>query len=111
MTMTKTVAATRLAREIPAAELAIDQALQATSAVLQTMLAARTAGDVPAHTGQVAITKLIQSQQALVSASSDFLRVHRELAALGRELMAADYGECPPIKGALEIGSGEALAA
>lgn len=104
MTMTRTIAAARLAREIPAAEQAIDEALAATSAVLQTMLAARVGGDVPAHTGQVALAKLIQSQQALVSASSDFMRVHRELAAVGREMMAADYGDCPPLPktGALE---------
>lgn len=111
MTMTKTVAAARLAREVPTAELAIDQALQATTAVLQTLLAARTGGDVPAHAGQIAIAKLIPSQQALVSASSDFLRVHRELSALGREMMAADYGECPPIKGAIDTGRNEAMAA
>jgi cell division septum initiation protein DivIVA len=108
MTMTKTIAAARLAREIPAAEQAIDSALQATAAVLQTMLAARASGDVPAHAGQLALTKLIHSQQALVNASSDFMRVHQDLAALGREMMVADYGDCPPSKAALAVEESQA---
>ena len=102
MTMTRQIASARLARQVPEAEQAIDQALQATTAVLQTMLSARIEADVPPHTGQLALSKLMQSQQALIAASNDFMRVHRELAAIGQELMAADYGDCPPATGALE---------
>lgn len=102
MSMSVNVAAMRLAREVPSAELAIDAALLATTNVLQTMLSARNKGLVPAHTGQIAIAKLIQSQKALLEASNDFLRVHQELAALGREMMVSDDNYCPPIKGSAD---------
>lgn len=108
MTMTKQVASARLARQVPKAEQAIDEALQATTAVLQTMLSARIEADVPAHTGQLALAKLMQSQQALIAASNDFMRVHRELAVIGKELMAADYGDCPPAQAAIEQSSVQA---
>lgn len=108
MTMTKTNAAARLAREVPTAERAIDEALLATNAVLQTMLTARADGTVPAHAGQLAMAKLIQSQKALVEASTDFMRVHQELANLGREMMVADYGDCPPPSAVLATNPGAA---
>lgn len=109
MSMSVNVAAMRLAREVPSAELAIDAALLATTNVLQTMLSARSEGLVPAHAGQVALAKLIQSQKSLMEASNDFLRVHRELAALGREMMVSDDDYCPPIKG--EVDSSVDMAA
>ncbi len=102
MSMSVNVTAMRLSREVPSAELAIDAALLATTNVLQTMLSARSEGVVPAHAGQLALAKVIQSQKALMEASNDFLRVHQELAALGREMMVADYGECPPAKGSVQ---------
>lgn len=109
MSMSVNVAAVRLAREVPMAEKAIDDALMATANVMQTMLAARSSDEVPNHAGQIALARLIQSQKALMDASNDFLRVHQELATLGREMMVADYGECPPIKG--DVADGIAHAA
>lgn len=100
MSMSLNVAAVRLAREVPTAEQAIDEALLATANVLQTMLKARIGGEVPAHTGQLALVKLVHTQKALIEASSGFLRVHEELASLGREMMVSDDDYCPPIKGA-----------
>lgn len=104
-----TIAAARLIRDVPAAEVRIDDALIAVSSLMTSVVTARrdTAG-VPATKGQATIRRLLKAQMALVDVSGDILRVHGELADLGRETAGYDLHECPP---AAEAGAGTRTAA
>ncbi|MET0251476.1 MAG: hypothetical protein ABW203_04780 [Novosphingobium sp.] len=93
--MTLAVAQVRLSREVPAAERALDEALLRLSELMQTLVIARRDTGVPGHAGQKALVRLVQSQHDLISASSNMLRTHDELATLGRELCGPDENYCP----------------
>jgi hypothetical protein len=96
--MPKEIALTtaRLARDVPAAEIRIDEALIAMSSLMTSVVTARrdTVG-VPATKGHAAIRRLMQAQMALVDVSGAVLRVHGELVAIGRETAGYDLHECP----------------
>jgi hypothetical protein len=93
-----TITAARLIRDVPAAEVRIDDALIAVSSLMTSVVTARrdTAG-VPATKGQATIRRLMKAQMALVDVSGDILRVHSELANIGRETAGYDLHECPAI--------------
>ena len=86
----------RLEREVPAAEHRIDDALVAVSSLLTSVVTARRdiKGVQPVK-GQAAIHRLAKAQLALVDVSGDILRVHGELAEIGRETAGYDLHECP----------------
>lgn len=98
--MPKEIALTtaRLARDVPAAEIRIDDALIAMSSLMTSIVTARrdTAG-VPATKGHAAIRRLMQAQMALVDVSGAMLRVHGDLVEIGRETAGYDLHECPNI--------------
>jgi hypothetical protein len=98
--MPKEIALTtaRLARDVPAAEIRIDDALIAMSSLMTSVVTARrdTAG-VPAIKGHAAIRRLMRAQMALVDVSGAMLRVHGDLAEIGRETAGYDLHECPKI--------------
>ncbi|WP_447953178.1 hypothetical protein [Sphingopyxis chilensis] len=98
--MPKEIALTtaRLARDVPAAEIRIDEALIAMSSLMTSVVTARrdTVG-VPATKGHAAIRRLMQAQLALVDVSGAVMRVHGELVAIGRETAGYDLHECPKI--------------
>lgn len=98
MSQAITITAARLIREVPAAEVRIDDALIAVSSLMTSVVTARrdTAG-VPATRGQATIRRLMKAQMALVDVSGDILRVHGELADIGRETAGYDLHECPSI--------------
>lgn len=104
-----TITAARLIRDVPAAEVRVDDALIAVSSLMASVVTARrnTAG-VPAVKGQAAIRRLMKMQMALVDVSGDILRVHGELAEIGRETAGYDLHECPSIA---EVGKGARAAA
>ena len=95
-----TITAARLIRDVPAAEVRIDDALIALSSLMTSVVTARrnTVG-VPAVKGQAAIRRLVKAQVALVGVSGEILRVHGELADIGRETAGYDLHECPSIAG------------
>ena len=108
MSQAITITAARLIREVPAAEVRIDDALIAVSSLMTTVVTARrdTIG-VPATKGQATIRRLMKAQMALVDVSGDILRVHGELADIGRETAGYDLHECPSIA---EAGTGAQAA-
>lgn len=96
-----TVSAARLVRDIPAAEIRVDDALIAISTLMTSVVTARrdTAG-VPLMRGQATIRRLMKAQMALVDVSGDILRVHGDIADIGRETAGYDLHECPSVAGA-----------
>ncbi|SNT08789.1 hypothetical protein [Sphingopyxis indica] len=99
-----TITAARLIRDVPAAEVRVDDALIALSSLMTSVVTARrdTAG-VPAARGQATIRRLMKAQVALVGVSGDMLRIHGDLADIGRETAGYDLHECPSIA---EAGTG-----
>ncbi len=91
------MASDRIKRDVPETEASIDTALVSVSNLLATLVQARIDTGVPAGTGQIAVRGLAKAQMALVDASSDVLRVHRELRKVGQEFAGLDvHEECPP---------------
>ncbi|HET6523146.1 hypothetical protein [Sphingopyxis sp.] len=91
-----TFTAARLARDVPAAEIRLDDALIAVSSLMTSIVTARrdTVG-VPAAKGHATIQRLMKAQIALVGASGDILRVHGDLADIGQATAGYDLHECP----------------
>lgn len=93
-----TVTAERLQQAVPAAEAQIDGALIAISSLMGEVVAARRdIVGVPATKGHATIHRIAKAQMALVGVSGDILRVHSELAEIGRERSGLDLHECPAI--------------
>lgn len=107
MSIEVNLTAARLARDVPAAETRIDDALIAVSSLMASVVAARrdTTG-VPATKGHAAIQRIMKAQVALVTVSSDIYRVHGDLVDIGRETAGYDLHECPSIaEGARPLAS------
>ena len=98
MSIEVNLTAARLARDVPAAETRIDDALIAVSSLMASVVAARrdTTG-VPTTKGHAAIQRIMKAQVALVTVSSDIYRVHGDLVDIGRERAGYDLHECPSI--------------
>ena len=104
-----TITAARLIRDVPAAEVRIDDALIAVSSLMTSVVTARRdPNGVPATRGHATIRRLMKAQMALVDVSGDILRVHGELADIGRETAGYDLHECPSLG---EAGTGARVAA
>jgi hypothetical protein len=94
MTMTVPVAQLRIARDISAAEKALDEALIRHSSLFTTMVSARRETGADPFTGHEALLRLAKSQQALLEAGGNLARVHGSLLGVQREMGVGD--ECPP---------------
>jgi hypothetical protein len=94
MSMTVPVAQMRIAREISAAERALDEALIRQSSLFTTMVSARRETGAAPFTGHEALLRLAKSQQALLEAGGNLARVHGSLLDVQREMGVAE--ECPP---------------
>jgi hypothetical protein len=88
--------ALRLQRDVPEAELRIDDALVAMSSLMTSVVTARrdVRGVAPAN-GQAMIHRLAKAQLALIGVSGEVLRVHGDLARIGAETAGYDLHECP----------------
>jgi len=87
---------TRLEREVPQAEFRIDDALVAVSSLMTTLATARRdIRDIPPVRGQATMKRLATAQLALLDVSGEVLRVHGELAVIGKETAGYDLHECP----------------
>jgi hypothetical protein len=95
-----TLTTARLARDVPSAEIRIDDALIAVSSLMASVVTARrdTVG-IPAIKGHAAIQRLMKAQMALVDVSGAILRVHGDLVEIGRETAGYDLHKCPAIAG------------
>jgi hypothetical protein len=96
MTRKFELAAARISREVPATEACLDDALISMSSLITTVVQARKDTGVAASTGQGTIVRLAKAQMALLTASSDMLRVHKDLASLAQVHAGFDLHECPP---------------
>jgi len=98
MTMTISAATARITRHLPETELSFDNALLASTKLMESMLLARQAEGVAALSGQNAIMRLAKAQRSLIESQNDLLRVHGELLGLGREVKAItdEPGNCEP---------------
>jgi len=92
--MTVPVAQMRIARDISAAEQALDEALIRHSSLFTTMVSARRETGSSPFTGHEALLRLAKAQQALLEAGGNLARVHGSLLDVQREVCGAD--ECPP---------------
>src|SRR5688500_2740023 len=94
MSMTVPVAQMRIARDISAAERALDEALIKHSSLFTTMVSARRETGSSPFTGHEALLRLAKAQQALLEAGGNLARVHGSLLDVQREMGIAD--DCPP---------------
>ena len=98
MSMNRTVAQLRIAREIQDAELALNEALLKQTSLFTSLVTARRETGVAAFVGQDALMRLNKSQQQLLSAGGDLARVHGRLLEIGRETNGG-VDDCPPPAG------------
>src|SRR5688500_8316216 len=94
MSMTVPVAQMRIARDISAAEQALDYALIRLSSLMPAMFSARRDTGASPSTGNEALLRLAKAQQALLEAGGNLARVHGSLLDVQREMNVGD--ECPP---------------
>jgi hypothetical protein len=94
MTMNTDVARVRIAREIGAAEEALDFALIKQAQLFTSLVTARQDTKAKPFEGQDALLRLTRSQQSLLSAGGDLARVHGKLLKIDREMGGAG-SECP----------------
>ena len=94
MSMTVPVAQMRIARDISAAEKALDEALIRHSSLFTTMVSARRETGVDPFVGHEALLRLAKSQQALLEAGGNLARVHGSLRGVQKVLCGVD--DCPP---------------
>lgn len=89
--------AARLQREVPNTEGRVDETLIAMSSLMTSVVTARRKTGVPAKTGQGTILRLAKAQLSLVEVGGEILRVHGELAEIGKETAGYDLRECPAV--------------
>jgi len=95
MNMKIELAAARISQQVPLTETSIDDALIQVSTLITQLVTARKETGVSAATGQSTIVRLAKAQSALMTASSDVLRVHKDLAQLAEVHAGFDLHECP----------------
>lgn len=80
----------RIRADLAALEGSIDQVIHHAASLAQAIVQSRRDLRVPVHTGQGALMRLQRIQERMVASSSDSFRIHKELAAIGQELMICD---------------------
>ena len=110
MSLDRSAATARIARQLKHAEKQADQALLALSELLTTMLHARASTDVAPHAGQAAIMRLIEAPRSFVGGRTDRFRVHDVMSSIGREMGVLDEPNSTPEFGSVEADN-EKIAA
>ncbi|MXP44565.1 hypothetical protein [Allopontixanthobacter sediminis] len=95
MPFTVHTAAARLSRQVPDAEVAIDEAILRMTEVFTTAITAQRDTGIREATGQVALSRLHKAIGGMISVQSDILRAHGQLAQLGCETGTMDEPTCP----------------
>lgn len=75
----------KIKKLIREAEAVTDEATLLYSRLKQAMIASRQNPDVPLATGQIALRRLNEAENQIMSASSNLFRVHNELSDIARE--------------------------
>lgn len=97
MTMTKSVAHLRIARQLAEAEASLDDVLIKQSQLFSTMVAARQETGAAAL-GHDILLRMTKSQMTMLSAGGDLARVHGRLLEIGRDLDVIRMDEdCPGV--------------
>lgn len=112
MSMNRTVAHVRIARELRDAEAALNEALLRQSSLLSTLVTARRDVGAAPFMGQDVLLRLVRSQQSLLSAGGDLARVHSRLIDIDSKYDAAPQQrieKCPPPAG-IQSDDGESGA-
>ncbi|WP_379551048.1 hypothetical protein [Qipengyuania sp. DGS5-3] len=94
MTMDQEVARLRIGRDLRDAEAKLDAALLSQSALLTTLVTARSETESEPFLGHEALLRLTKSQQALLDAGGELARVHGQLKGIQKE--QAGFDDCPP---------------
>jgi hypothetical protein len=98
MTMTKSVAHLRIARQLADAEASLNDALIKQSQLFATMVAARKETGVATTLGHDVLLRMNKSQMTMLSAGGDLARVHGRLLEIGRDLDVVRMDdECPSV--------------
>lgn len=96
MSLTLTAATARLVREMEVSEIAIADALVATSALMHSAaLAQREFPEAPTAKAQSALIHLNKTLTGLVDAQVEAKRVHSQLLDIAREMGATESPFCP----------------
>lgn len=96
MSLTLTAATARLVREMEVSEIAIADALVATSALMHSAaLAQREFPEAPTIKAQSALIHLNKTLTGLVDAQVEAKRVHSQLLDIAREMGATESPFCP----------------
>lgn len=96
MSLTLTAATARLVREMETSELAIADALVATSALMHSAaLAQREFAEAPTVKTQSALIHINKTLTGLVDAQVEAKRVHSQLLDIAREMGATEVPFCP----------------
>lgn len=111
MTMNLSIAQLRIAREIGAAEHALNEALLRQSSLMTSLVSARCEVAVGAFTGQDVLLRLAKAQQALLTSGNDLARVHGRLLDINREVGGGGASDCPDNWQTARVVDGEAEAA
>lgn len=112
MTMTLPVATARLAREINAAHVAIDEALVATTALLYSATTARSdLRELDAGLGQGAMLRMHKGIGNLLAVRADLIRAHVAMVQDARIVAGPDEPTCPETFTSATLGDDEAVAA
>ena len=82
--------AARIRTDLATLEASIDQVIHSSASLAQAIVESRRDLKVPVHTGQGSLLRLQRIQERMVASSTDSFRVHKDLAAIGQELMICD---------------------
>ncbi|MCP5386634.1 MAG: hypothetical protein H6916_07425 [Novosphingobium sp.] len=110
MSLDRTAATARIARQLKDAEQRIDDALLASSELMATLLRARASTSVVPHTGQAALIRLAEAQRSIINGANDMFRVHDVMASIGREMGVFDEEGSTPPSGLLQTSDEKAAA-
>ena len=103
-----------IAADLTETERSIDQSLAKAGMLLTTLVSGRMEADLPAQTGQLALTKLGEAINSGISYRSNMVMVHRSLEAVASKMgviHAAGPFEPKPDDGSKHIPLGAALEA
>ncbi|RDC60295.1 hypothetical protein HME9302_01496 [Alteripontixanthobacter maritimus] len=99
-----TIAQMRIQRDLTDAEAALAEALVKQTSLLATLLTARRDVSTKPFQGHLEIVRLLKSQQALLDAEGNLLRVHGGLKKIQGDVLG--YVECPENEPMKEIKTG-----
>lgn len=98
MSLTMTAATARLVREMEVSEIAIADALVATSALMHSAaLAQREFPEAPTVKAQSALIHLNKTLTGLIDAQAEAKRVHSQLLDIARVMGATEVPFCPDV--------------